>query len=142
MLLQELRHCRRLFAVHTVIETADYLADAKAAGMTEDDRRRVVKRLAATPNAGAPIKGAGGARKVRVGGKQKGKSGGYRVITFYGGEDVPVFLLNVFSKGDRVNLSPRERNALAAELASLKADYLKGVAAHVPSRGPNTKKRP
>ena len=29
----------------------------------------------------------------------KGKSGDYRVITFYSGDDIPVFLLNIFGKG-------------------------------------------
>jgi len=45
-------------------------------------------------------------------GRGKGKSGGYRVISYFGGDDVPVFLLNVFAKGDKVNLSKAERNEL------------------------------
>ena len=73
------------------------------------------------------IKGTGGARKVRFAGRGKGKSGGYRIITYYGGEDLPVFLLNVFSKGDRVDLSQAERNELQKELKGLADDYRKGV---------------
>ncbi|WP_447954342.1 type II toxin-antitoxin system RelE/ParE family toxin [Sphingopyxis chilensis] len=38
----------------------------------------------------------------------KGKSGGYRVITYYAGDDVPVFLLTVFGKGEKVSLTMRE----------------------------------
>jgi hypothetical protein len=47
------------------------------------------------------IPGTGGARKVRFAGRGKGKSGGYRVITFYSGPEVPVFLITLFAKGRR-----------------------------------------
>ena len=53
------------------------------------------------------------------------------MITFYTGKDIPVFLLNVFSKGDRVDLSQKERNELRRELAGLADDYRKGVRARV-----------
>jgi hypothetical protein len=43
------------------------------------------------------------------------------VITFYSGGDLPVFLLTVFAKGERANLSKAERNALA-QLARVLAD--------------------
>ena len=45
------------------------------------------------------------------------------MITYFGGTDIPVFLLAVFAKGDKVNLSPAERNALRDELAGLARDY-------------------
>ena len=57
--------------------------------------------------------GCGGARKLRVAKPGKGKSGGYRVITYFGGEEVPVFLLTVFGKNEKANLTQAERNALA-----------------------------
>ncbi len=78
--------------MHTVIETSSYLADAKAAGMTEKERDAVVTLIADNPEAGDQISGTGGARKVRIAGRGKGKSGGYRVVTFYSGPDVPVNL--------------------------------------------------
>lgn len=110
-------------ALHTVIETPSFIADAKAAGMADDERAAIVEHLAARPAAGDPIPGTGGARKVRFRGRGKGKSGGYRVITFYSGEGVPVFLLNAFAKGDRVNLSQSERNELRAELGRIVEAY-------------------
>jgi len=57
-----------------------------------------------------------------------------RVITYYGGDDIPVFLLNVFAKGDRVDLSQAERNELRKELEGLAADYRRGVQSYVESR--------
>ena len=73
----------------------------------------------------------GGARKVRFAGRGKGKSGGYRVVTYFAGEDIPVFLLALFSKGERENLSKAERNALRKELAGIAADYRALVRARV-----------
>lgn len=64
----------------------------------------------------------------------QGKSGGYRVITFYGGGNVPVFLLNVFSKGDRVDLTQAKRNELRKELAGL-AETIVSECAHVSKAG-------
>jgi hypothetical protein len=62
---------------HAVIETPDYLSDAKAARMTDTEREAVIMMLAHNPKAGVEIPGAGGARKVRIAGRGKGKSGGY-----------------------------------------------------------------
>jgi hypothetical protein len=120
--------------MQSVVETPDYLADAKAAGITETERRAIVDKLAADPEAGDEIKGTGGARKVRFPGRGQGKRGGYRVITFYSGPDLPVFLLNVFAKGDRIDLTQAERNELRKELAGLADDYRKGVRIHVQRR--------
>ncbi len=88
--------------MHSAVQTPAFLADAKDAGIGTQEREAIVNSLSANPSAGVVTKGTGGARKVRFAGRGKGKRGGYRIITYYGGEDLPVFLLNVFSKGDRV----------------------------------------
>lgn len=120
--------------MHSVIETPDFIADAKAAGVSDEERSKIINRLADNPTLGDEIPGTGGARKLRFAGRGKGKSGGYRVITFYSGQDVPVFLLNVFAKGDRVDLSQAERNELRKELAGLAEDYRRGVRLYVERR--------
>ena len=120
--------------MHAVIETSDYLADAKETGLTDQERIAIVTLLATTPSAGTLIPGTGGARKLRVAGRGKGKRGGYRVVTFYSGDDVPVFLLNVFAKGDRIDLTQADRNALREELAGLADDWHEGVRLHVARR--------
>jgi hypothetical protein len=48
------------------------------------------------------------------------------VITFYSGGDVPVFLLSVFAKGERADLSKAERNALAQLTKMLVDSYRAG----------------
>jgi hypothetical protein len=101
--------------MHTVIETPAYIDAADDAGMTRDERDLAVTTLANDPQAGAMMKGTGGCRKVRIAGKGKGKSGGYRVITFFAHKGAPVFLLTTFSKGEKANLTKKE----CAELAKL-----------------------
>ena len=109
--------------MQTVVETELYLRDAKATGLSDDERKAIVDFIAAHPDAGNEIPGTGGARKVRFAGKGKGKSGGYRVITFYSGEDIPVFLLNVFAKNEKTDLSQKERNQFKAILATIADAY-------------------
>lgn len=98
--------------MQTVVETPEYLIAAKKAKMTEEERAEAVDFLAERPDAGDIIPGTGGCRKVRIAGRGKGKSGGYRVVTFYTDKDTPVFLLTVISKGKQANLTQGQRNDL------------------------------
>lgn len=66
--------------------------------MLPDEIDDLVSYLGANPAAGDVIVGTGGARKVRFAKRGGGKSGGYRVITFYTGPELPVFLIAVFSQ--------------------------------------------
>jgi len=94
--------------MQTVAETHVYLRSAKDAGMSEAEMRAVVTYLAQNPEAGDLIVGSGGCRKVRVAGRGKGKSGGYRVVTFFGGGHMPLYLVWALSKGQEENFSDAE----------------------------------
>ncbi len=113
--------------MQTVIQTPTFLADAKAAGLDDTELAKIAATIAANPLVGDIIPGTGGARKVRFGGKGKGKSGGYRVITYYAAEDVPVFLLALVDKGQRADISQADRNALREILGTLADEYREGV---------------
>lgn len=109
--------------MHTVALTHAFVRAAAEAGMTDDAVRQLIDMIAANPIAGDLIVGTGGCRKVRVAGRGKGKSGGYRVITYYAGEAVPVFLITMFSKGERANLTKDECNQLSIRTKVMAADY-------------------
>jgi len=109
--------------VHAVVETKAYIAAAKGAGMSEEDMQAVVDAVAADPEAGAIMQGCGGARKLRYAKPGKGKSGSYRVVTYYCGENMPVFLITVFGKGEKSNLSGAEKNAVAKLTKTLRDEY-------------------
>ena len=69
--------------------------------------------MAAHPADGDLIEGTGGVRKLRWGRDGRGKSGGVRVIYYFHGEAMPLYLLTMFVKNERANLSKAERNELA-----------------------------
>lgn len=96
----------------TVAELPEYL---RAAGklLSEADRRAVVDHLAAHPKAGDLMEGTGGVRKLRWARDGRGKSGGLRVIYYVHSDAMPLYLLTMFAKNERPNLSKAERNELA-----------------------------
>ena len=106
--------------MQTVIETESYLRAAKDAGMADAEMTAAVDLVASNPESGDLMQGTGGVRKTRLAGRGKGKSGGYRIVWYFGGGDIPVFLLTVFGKGEKANLSQGERNALRQLTATLK----------------------
>src|SRR4051794_26045568 len=109
--------------MHGVCQTHAFNRAAAQAGMSEDDITELVLFLAENPTAGDEIAGTGGCRKLRVAGRGKGKSGGYRTITFFSGEVFPVFLITVFSKAEKANLSPAERNGLRTITKAIVQEY-------------------
>jgi len=48
------------------------------------------------------------------------------VITFFSGTDIPVFLLNIFAKSEKTDLTPKERRVLKSVLASIVETYRSG----------------
>ena len=79
--------------------------------------------LARRPKAGRVIVGTGGLRKVRIARPGGGKSAGTRVIYYYHNETIPLFLLTVFGKNEKANISPAERNDLAKLTNLLQKHY-------------------
>ena len=114
--------------MHAVALTHAFVRAAKEAGMGEDEIDSLVDFLAENPTAGDPIVGTGGCRKVRVAGRGKGKRGGYRTITFYSGESLPVFVITVFAKGERSDLTKGERNRLQGMTKAIVAEYRSKIA--------------
>ena len=116
--------------LHTVVETPEFQRRLRGL-FTADERDALIDYLAAHPDAGDAMPGTGGARKLRWAVQGKGKSGGLRVITFFSGPPVPVFVLTVFGKGEMINLSKSEQNTLRKVLGELVAEYRRGVRQNV-----------
>jgi hypothetical protein len=110
------------FKMQTVVETPTYLKAAQAF-FSEADRDKIVRTVAAHPEAGELMPGTGGYRKLRFARPGMGKRGGARVIYLYGGENLPIFLITVYAKSEKGNLSKTEQNALAKMAKSFFADY-------------------
>jgi hypothetical protein len=108
--------------VRTVFETPTYLAIANKL-FSEEEREDIVALVAADPECGDVIRGIGGFRKVRVARKGMGKSGGARVVYIWHNERFPVFLITVFPKDEKENLSMAERKALKKRADSIFETY-------------------
>ena len=96
----------------TIAELPHYIRTAEKL-LSENERDDVMHYLFAHPKSGDLIEGTGGIRKLRWRRGSQGKSGGVRVIYYFYDETMPLYLLTLFAKGDRENLSKAERNQMA-----------------------------
>jgi hypothetical protein len=96
----------------TITEMPEYIRRADEL-LSESECKSVIDYLSARPRVGDIMEGTGGIRKLRWGRGNKGKSGGVRVIYYYHDERIPLYLLTIFGKNERTNLSKAERNELA-----------------------------
>jgi hypothetical protein len=106
--------------VHTVVELDSFLKRARAI-MSDAERMEIVTFLAANPDAGVAL--GGGLRKVRIAREGSGKSGGYRTIYVFGGETMPLFLVTVYAKNEKGNLTKAEQATAVALSKQLLATY-------------------
>lgn len=95
----------------TVVETPFYLR--KAAGLLDDrERGELVSFIASAPESGDVMPETGGVRKLRWAAKGKGKRGGVRVIYYFHSDAFPAFLLTIYAKNQKANLTKAECNEL------------------------------
>lgn len=103
--------------MQTIVELPEFIK--RASGLLKyEEKASIINYLALHPQSGDIMQGTGGIRKLRWSAQGKGKSGGVRVIYYYHNGSVPLFLLTVFGKGEKANISKSERNELS-KLTSL-----------------------
>jgi hypothetical protein len=76
--------------------------------------------LADKPRVGDLVRGSGGIRKARWALPGKGKSGGVRVMYYWQVEEDQIFMLFLFSKGERSDLTDTQLKDLAKVVKELK----------------------
>jgi hypothetical protein len=92
--------------------------------LDDEDLRRLQEYLAADPEAGDLVPGAGGIRKLRWKDPRrgKGKRGGLRVIYYCFLSDEEIWLLTLYDKNEAIDLTKDDkeqlRRALEAERAA------------------------
>ena len=85
---------------------------------SDEERAEMIDAIARDPECGDHL--GGGLRKVRFASSGRGKRGGARVVFYFGGQDIPVYLLALFAKNERSDLTRDELadlRRLAAVLA-------------------------
>ena len=108
--------------MQTIIELPEYLKQADKL-LSNSERQSIINYLAVHPSAGAIMQGTGGIRKLRWSAQGKGKSGGVRIIYYHHNESIPLFLLTLFGKGEKTNLTKAGRNDLAKFTSLLVKNY-------------------
>ena len=73
--------------------------------LSEEEYTAFQWHLALHPETGDPIPRSGGLRKVRWKSRGKGKRGGVRVIYYHKNADGQIWLLTVYSKSEKENIT-------------------------------------
>ena len=87
--------------------------------LDDEEYRGLQIHLIEHPDAGAVIRGTGGVRKVRWRSGGKGKSGGVRVIYYWLNADEQIFLLTIYGKSEKEDLSSQDLRKIARLLEEL-----------------------
>jgi len=98
--------------MQTIVELPEFIRCVKRLGLSDEERESIIDIIASNPDVGDEISGTGGMRKLRIAGRGKGKSGGYRAITFFSGVDIPVFLITIYGKDQKENITAAEKNMM------------------------------
>ena len=106
----------------TVVEMPTFEAAARKVKLTEAEFLEIADYLSRHPEAGDVIKGTGGIRKMRFARPGGGKRGGYRIIHFFMTRSRPLYLLSIYAKAHKGDLSPKELKQLAKIAAAVKQE--------------------
>jgi hypothetical protein len=105
----------------TIVRVPSFERSARGL-LGEAEHRWLDNTLGTNPFAGVVIRDTGGVRKLRLALERGGKSGGARVIYFYSGRKQRVFLLFVYSKREKDDLSSVERGHMRKLTAILETE--------------------
>ena len=87
--------------------------------LSENEKDELIAYLSMHPTAGVLIKGTGGIRKLRWARSGRGKSGGVRVIYYFHSQEMPLYLLTLFGKNEKANITKEEKNILSTMVRKL-----------------------
>ena len=104
----------------TFIQTKEFSRNWDNLGFNDEDLRLLELDIMKNPDKYPVMQGTGGLRKARVALENKGKSGGARVcyVDFVFAETV--YLITVYGKKEKDNLSKEERNEVKKLIEMLK----------------------
>ncbi len=96
----------------TVAETAQFLKKVNQL-LSDGEKSDLITYLSGNPQSGVLIQNTGGIRKLRWAKSGGGKSGGVRVIYYFHSNMMPLYLLTVFGKNEKANISMKEKQILS-----------------------------
>jgi hypothetical protein len=92
--------------------------------LTEEAYAEFITYIDLYPTSGDIIAGAGGVRifRTHTGKNNRGKSGGARILYYYQVGEL-VLLIDIYTKSEKENITPAERNEIKKRLPMLLALY-------------------
>ena len=94
-----------------IIETSVFTRQVDTL-LSDEVYRKLQAALVGKPTLGSLIRGSGGLRKVRWGLPGMGKRGGVRVIYYWAVNEEQLFMLLVYPKSERDDLTPTQLRIL------------------------------
>ena len=98
--------------MQTVAEMPEFIRNSKRL-LDAEEIQSLISYLAEHPSSGVLMAGTGGVRKLRWAREGMGKRGGVRVIYYFHSERLPLYLLTIFGKNEKADLSKAEANSLS-----------------------------
>ena len=99
-----------MFGLVVFIETSTF-TNQLPRHLDDDSYAALQAFLSVHPEAGDPIRGTSGIRKIRWTMPGRGKRGGSRIIYYWLAEQDHIYLLTVYAKGVKDDLTAAEREA-------------------------------
>ena len=106
----------------TFKEVPTFTSKWQSLGLTDDDLRILENILLKNPKIGDAITGTGGLRKLRIPLHQTGKRTGGRVIYVDVEVKECIYLLNVYAKNEKTDLTQKENRILRKLVTALKEE--------------------
>lgn len=106
----------------TFKEVPSFTAKWQSLGLDDEDLRTLENILLRDPKTGAAIPGTGGIRKIRIPIEDSGKRGGGRVIYVDIEVKECIYLLNVYAKNEKTDLTEKEKKLLKKLVGILKEE--------------------
>lgn len=103
----------------TVVEVHPF-PDRAATIWSDEEREKFINYIAYHPLEGVEITGTGGMRKIRWKRQGMGKRGGARIIYFYYDESTPIFLISIYAKSKKENLTSDEKKKMCDWVSAFK----------------------
>ncbi|WP_426034189.1 addiction module toxin RelE [Cypionkella sp. TWP1-2-1b2] len=80
--------------------------------LTEDEKDRMIDWLALNPTAGDIIVATNGVRKCRWSYGRQGKRGGLRILYYFRDLNMPIYILAVYKKNEKLSITAGEKQMM------------------------------
>lgn len=90
---------------------------------SEAELIQLTNHLAFNPDEGLVIPGTGGLRKTRWPARSQGKRSGARIVYYFRDLNIPLYLLAVYTKGEKIDLTSEEKRTAQKMIGEIVAKH-------------------